>query len=152
MEIMDENLLLNREARGSQSNIKISLMHRWAVEITSTYNIKWTVTDVFYSEPRIITRALPNILECPCLRPRSIYLKGNQELDLRKTTLILLVGVLGVLWVWLQNQSLKRHWYGLNILRFTNPLSLVYLTFIPHQRSFSLHQTGTITENHNWPE
>lgn len=37
--------------------------------------------------------------------------------------------------------------WAYNNLRFTNPL-----TFIPRQRSFSLHQTESIPENHKWPK
>lgn len=46
-----------------------------------------------------------------------------------RNTLTLLVGLLGILWVWFQNQSLTRHWQAY-ILRLTNPLCLIHVTMI----------------------
>lgn len=75
----------NREKQEVPNQILKNLLHSWAVEIVSMYNIHWTLTTFLYSEPRLRTGALPDILERPCLRPGTIHLEGNQELDLRET-------------------------------------------------------------------
>lgn len=66
-----------------------------------------------------------------------------------RNTLTPLVGLLGILWGWLQNQSLTRHWHRL-MSWGSRTLFAWYMWLWSLAKKLLVAATEPITENHDW--